>query len=95
MLLNSPPGLRGIHWQMSWTPAKTPPECGESTDSRPGVPSICDLCTIFRFFKTLPPPCPHLVLIYSVDFTQPPLIHLLFGYPYSKVIAALVRFAGS
>ena len=35
---------------------------------------------IFGIFDPLSP-CLHLGLIYSTKFTQPPLLHLLFGYP--------------
>ena len=34
----------------------------------------------FWDFLTHSPPCPHLGLIYSTKFTQPPLLHLLLGY---------------
>ena len=40
-------------------------------------PSIYDVRRILGFFA--PPPCPHLGLIYSTKFTQPPLLHLLLG----------------
>ena len=33
----------------------------------------------FSGFWTPSPPCPHLGLIYSTKFTQPPLLHLLLG----------------
>ena len=32
-----------------------------------------------NFSGFCPPPCPHLGLIYSTKFTQPPLLHLLLG----------------
>ena len=35
--------------------------------------------TQFRDFFTPSPPCPHLGLICSTKFTQPPLLHLLLG----------------
>ena len=35
----------------------------------------------FWDFLTPFPPCPHLGLIYSTKFTQPPLLHLLLGKP--------------
>ena len=41
-------------------------------------PSIYDVRKILGFFDLLPP-CPHLGLIYSTKFTQPPLLHLLLG----------------
>ena len=34
----------------------------------------------FNFFN-LAPPCPHSLLIYEVQFMQPPLLHLLFREP--------------
>ena len=39
-----------------------------------------DVDKIFGFFDLLPP-CPHLVLTYTLKFTQPPLLHLLFHDP--------------
>ena len=41
-------------------------------------PSIYDVRKILGFLDPLPP-CPHLGLIYSTKFTQPPLLHLLLG----------------
>ena len=35
----------------------------------------------FWDFLTRSPPCPHLDLIYTIKFTQPPLFHLLFRDP--------------
>ena len=43
-------------------------------------PCTYDVCKIFRIFVPLPP-CLHWGLIYSIDFTQPPLLHLLLRYP--------------
>ena len=31
--------------------------------------------------SALPPPCPNFVLTYSIEFTQPPLLHLLLAQP--------------
>ena len=41
-------------------------------------PAIYDVRKFLGFFDPLPP-CPHLGLIYSTKFTQPPLLHLLLG----------------
>ena len=43
--------------------------------TQPKGPSIYE---ILGFFNPSPP-CPHLGLIYSTKFTQPPLLHLLLG----------------
>ena len=44
-------------------------------------PCTYDVCKIFGIFDPLPPPCLHLGPIHSTKFTQPPLLHLLLGYP--------------
>ena len=36
---------------------------------------------ISGFLTPFPPPCLHLGLIYSIEFMQPPLLHLLFWPP--------------
>ena len=41
---------------------------------------INDICKILGFFDPLPP-CPHLELIYTIQFTQPPLLCPLFYDP--------------
>ena len=41
-------------------------------------PSIYDVRKNFGILDPLPP-CPHLGLIYSTKFMQPPLLHLLLG----------------
>ena len=38
-----------------------------------------DILKIFGFFT--PPPCPHLDLIYTIEFKQPPILCLLFHNP--------------
>ena len=48
---------------------------GKSYKMRKG-PSIYYVRKILGFFD---PPCPHLGLIYSTKFTQPPLLNLLLG----------------
>ena len=35
----------------------------------------------YRIFLLLLPPCLYLVLICSIEFTQPPLLYHLYGYP--------------
>ena len=47
-----------------------------------GASIIDDARKAFGFFCP-PPPCPHLELIYALNFTQPPLLHLLFHDPPS------------
>ena len=47
----------------------------DTKNHRPKGPSINDVRKIFS------PPWLHLVLIYSIEFTQPTLLHLLFGGP--------------
>ena len=42
--------------------------------------SINDICKFVRFFDPLPP-YPHLELICSIKFMQPPLLHLLINKP--------------
>ena len=42
------------------------------------MPYFNDVRKIFRFW-TPSPPCPHLVLICSIEFTQPPLLNIVFG----------------
>ena len=48
------------------------------TEPPPKGPSIYDVRKNFGNLDPLPP-CPHLGLIYSTKFTQPPLLHLLLG----------------
>ena len=42
--------------------------------------SRCDIRKILGFFDPLPP-CPHLDLIYTIKFKQPPLLRTLFNDP--------------
>ena len=39
--------------------------------------------TKFSCFWTPSPPCPNFALTYSIEFTQPPLLHLLLAQPPS------------
>ena len=42
---------------------------------------VCKGCPQNFWGFWLPPPCPHLVMIYRTKSTQPPLLCLLLGYP--------------
>ena len=46
--------------------------------------SIKEVCKNFGFFDPLPP-CPNFALAYSIEFTQPPLLHLLLAQPLSPL----------
>ena len=59
---------------------KVPGSCFFVTRRCPWGAFINDIRKIFGFFDPLPP-CPHLVLTYTLKFTQPPLLHLLFHDP--------------
>ena len=51
---------------------------GEADDTADKEASIYDVRKIVGILDP-PPPCPHLGLIYSTKFMQPPLLHLLLG----------------
>ena len=57
----------------------------KTTDNTPeGGPAVLGLESFQKWCPQnfwLPPPCPHLDLIYTIKFTQPPLLCLLFHDP--------------
>ena len=73
-------GREGVRAQSAVESQFSPP-----TDHSIGSRGSKDACTydVRKFFGFLDPlpPCPNFALTYSIEFTQPPLLHLLLAQP--------------